>query len=127
MNKRIKQIRKDERINLSQEAFGKRIGVTGAAISKIESGDRGITDQVIIAIVQAFGVNEEWLRTGKGNPFAELSEYEKLSAFVGDVLAEKPGFRYRLISVLSRMTPEEWALLENKIKEISDEIEKASP
>ena len=127
MNNRIKQIRKDERVNLSQEAFGKKIGLTGAAISLIESGDRGITDQVILSICRAFGVNEDWLRTGNGEPFRDVDEYGELSAFIGDVLAEKPNFRYRLISVLSRMSPDEWKLLEKKIMEIAGENENAAP
>ena len=53
--------------------------------------------------------------------------YDELSAFMGDVLAGKPNFRYRLISVLSRMSPDEWKLLEKKIMEIAGENENAAP
>ena len=66
MNERIKKVRLDKDINLSQEAFGKRLGVTGAAISRIESGDRSASDQIILAVCREFNVNETWLRTGVG-------------------------------------------------------------
>lgn len=59
---RIYSIR--EALSLSQEAFGKRIGVTRSAVSNYESGGRNVTEQVIKAIIREFNVNEEWLRTG---------------------------------------------------------------
>lgn len=74
MKSRIKQIRQHPIIDLSQEAFGKKIGVTGAAISRLESGDRNITDQMIYAICREFGVSEGWLRTGEGEMFIQLSD-----------------------------------------------------
>lgn len=67
MNERVKQLRKA--LKLSQEVFGKQLGVTGAGISKIESKDRNLTPQMVILLCQQFGVNEIWLRTGEGEMF----------------------------------------------------------
>ncbi len=78
MNERLKTVRK--KLSLSQEAFGKRLGVTGAGISKIESGDRGITEQMILAICREFNVREEWLRDGKGDIFLDFMEDEFVKA-----------------------------------------------
>jgi len=80
---RIYSIR--EALSLSQEAFGKRIGVTRSAVSNYESGGRNVTEQVIKAIIREFNVNEEWLRTGEGEMFNEsdtfsLDEYAKQKA-----------------------------------------------
>lgn len=36
MNERLKRIRKE--LDLSQEEFGKRLGITGGGISKLEKG-----------------------------------------------------------------------------------------
>lgn len=72
MNRRVKAIRKKEHLN--QAAFGERLGVTATAISKIESGDRGLTEQMILAICREFKVNEEWLRTGEGGEEAMYEE-----------------------------------------------------
>lgn len=78
MKERVKTLRKQ--LSLSQDAFGKRLGVTGAGISKIESGDRGITEQMILAICREFNVREEWLRNGIGDMFVDFSEDEFVKA-----------------------------------------------
>ena len=84
MNKRLKEIRKT--LSLSQEAFGKKLGVTGAGISKIESGDRNLTEQMLISICREFNVNENWLRTGEGEMFLDFAEDEfaKAAALLSD-------------------------------------------
>lgn len=84
MNIRLKKLRKE--LSLSQEAFGKRLGITGAGISKMESGDRSITEQMILAICREFNVNEDWLRNGIGNMFLDFAEDEfvKAAALLSD-------------------------------------------
>ena len=74
MNERLKYIRK--KLSLSQDAFGKKLGITGAGISKIESGDRNLTEQMILAVCREFNVNEDWLRNGNGEMFLDLTEDE---------------------------------------------------
>lgn len=74
MNERLKAIRKE--LSLSQEAFGKKLGVTGAGISRIESGVRSLTEQMILAICREFNVREEWLRDGNGEMFLDFTEDE---------------------------------------------------
>lgn len=64
INQRIKELRKE--LKLSQEEFGTRIGLKKSAASWIEQEGHTITDQNISLISKTFGVNEEWLRTGKG-------------------------------------------------------------
>ena len=73
MNERIKIIR--EKLGLSMEKFGKKIGLTRSAISKIESGSKP-SDQTILSICREFNINEEWLRNGNGNMFLDFSEDE---------------------------------------------------
>ena len=69
---RVKEIRKI--LGLNQLKFGKRLGVTPAAISKIESGERGLTEQMFLAICREFEINEIWLKTGEGNVFKRTSD-----------------------------------------------------
>lgn len=64
MNTRLKEIRKS--LKYSQEEFGRRLGITGGGVSKIESGDRKLTEQMVLAVSREFGVNSNWLRTGNG-------------------------------------------------------------
>ena len=72
MNTRIKELRKY--FDMNQDSFGKRLGVTAPAISKIESGDRQPSDQLILSICREFGVTEWWLREGEGEMFAEVED-----------------------------------------------------
>lgn len=61
---RIKEVRKAN--NLTMEQFGKKIGLSKSAISLIEKGTNGTTDQTIQSICREFGISESWLRTGDG-------------------------------------------------------------
>lgn len=70
MNERIKEIR--EALDLSQEAFGKRIGITRASISNMEKGTRNPSKQTIISICREFDVNNAWLKEGIGEMFSDL-------------------------------------------------------
>lgn len=67
MNERITELRKT--LSLSMEEFGKKLGVTRSSISNIESGRRGLTDQMLLSICREFNVNEEWVRFGSGTMF----------------------------------------------------------
>ena len=74
MNERLKAIRKS--LSLSQESCGKKLGVTGTAISRIEIGNRAVTEQMVLAICREFNVREEWLRNGSGEMFLDFTEDE---------------------------------------------------
>lgn len=69
---KIKLIRKA--LHMSQEAFGKRLGVTGTAISRIEKGERSLTEQMILAICREYHVNYFWLTKGTGDMFTGTPE-----------------------------------------------------
>lgn len=125
MNTRIQQIIIKKGINKTE--FARKINVSQAYVSQLCSGTKTPSDRTIADICREFDVNEYWLRTGKGDMFIPKSRGDQITAFVGDILNGPPDFRQRFISVLSRMTPEEWDLLEKKILELADEIKKADP
>ncbi len=97
-NERLKEIRKI--LSMSQEELGSRLGVTGTAISRLEKGERKITEQMILAIVRELNVNEDYLRHGIGEPFIELSpedEYTMAAAELsrdGDKIAMQAVIEY---------------------------------
>ena len=127
MNNRIKLVRKSSQVKMSQEAFGARLGITGTGISKIESGDRNPSEQIILSICREFNVDERWLRTGEGEMFREVSRRESLSVFFGELLSSgEPDFRHRFIEALARFSPDDWKALElvhNKALELLRECE----
>lgn len=98
MNERIKELRKH--LNLTLEEFGKKVGVTKAAIGRIEKGERSVTDQMFLSICREFNVNEEWLRTGEGEMFT-LQEDEE-AAYVSELLEDTENPLYDLIKAIMK-------------------------
>lgn len=77
MNERIKELRKT--LKISQEKFGARIKISGASVSKIESGENNPSEQTLSLIISEFNVSESWLRDGVGDMFKSSSgEAERL-------------------------------------------------
>lgn len=72
MQDRVKQIR--QYLGLSQEAFGNALGVTKTAICGIESGRRGLTEQMAKAICREFNVSYDWLKDGEGEMLDAVPE-----------------------------------------------------
>ena len=79
MNERIKAIR--SALGLSQEAFGSRLGIKKAAVSRIESGAVNLTETNVILICERFNVSREWLLNGSGEMFLPESS-DSLDALV---------------------------------------------
>lgn len=122
MNERIKKLRKA--LGLTQQKFADEIGVKQNTVAQYEIGRNPPTDTVISLICREFRVNEEWLRTGEGEMFIQLSRDEELAAFFGDLLAGEPDFKQRLLSVLARLSEDEWALLEKMAESLASEMQK---
>ena len=72
MNFRIKELRNT--LKLTQTAFAEKIGLTGAAITRIEKGERNPSEQTILSICREFRVNYFWLTEGKGEMFTSTPE-----------------------------------------------------
>lgn len=122
---RIMEIVENKGLNKSE--FARRINVTPAYISKLgKSPDSMPSDRTISDICREFNVNELWLREGIGEMFQERTRSEELAAFFGDVQADG-GFKEAFLTVLARMGPEEWELIERKARELVEEIKKADP
>lgn len=67
MNERLKEIRNN--LGLNQIEFGEGLSLTRDHISRMEKGTRSITTKTINMISKVYGVNKEWLLTGKGEMF----------------------------------------------------------
>lgn len=83
MKFRLKELRNT--LELTQQEFADRIGTTRNAVGNYETGNRKPLDTVIKSICREFNVNEEWLRTGQGKMFVEISEDEQLADFFGRI------------------------------------------
>lgn len=119
MNERIKQVRLSAK--LSQTEFAEKILVSRSAVCKMESGENSPSEQTVKLICQEFNVNGDWLRTGNGEMFVELSKDEQISAMLGEIQRSgDENFKYRLVSALCKLSESDWTALENLVDMISD-------
>jgi len=121
LNDRIKEIRKI--VGLSQEEFGKRLSITKASISRIESGINNPSDQTIKLICSEFNVNEEWLRTGAGGPGNMfLSEDVKYFQNIGKLGAEKNDFKKFCLNMIMNLPDEYWDYIYKEFKKFDKDL-----
>ena len=69
---RIKDVRNS--LGLTLEKFGEKLGVTKTAISRIEKGERSLTELMTKSICREFSVDYMWLTTGEGEMFVESDD-----------------------------------------------------
>lgn len=117
MNKRIALIRKEK--DHTQDEFAEKLGLTKNFISLIENGKREPSDRTIKDICRIFGADEIWLRTGKGEMFVPDRERDLAELTAGLFIEEPDSFKNRFISMLARMTDEEWSMLEAMVEKLS--------
>lgn len=105
MKSRIKEIRKDA--HLTQESFGKKVGITGASVSRLEAGIHDVSEALIISICREFGVFREWLETGSGPKYKKQPE-GGIEQEIRDILGVDDPFAVAVLSSLAAMPPEWW-------------------
>lgn len=103
MGPRIKMVR--ENLELSQAAFGEKLGVSQNYVWMLEHGQRVPSKRAIRDICRVFGVNEMWLRTGVGEPFAPKTRAEELAEIFENVEIGN-NEKARLIRAMARMPDE---------------------
>ena len=122
MNSRIKELRKA--LGLTQNDFGVKLGLAPNTITNYETGRREPSNQIIIAMCREFNVNEEWLRTGEGEMFQDLSQGELAARVVGEALADDNKFIQSVFISLGKLTPTEWKVVEKFITSVEEEMKK---
>ena len=120
MNERINKLRKA--LGLTLEKFGERLGVGKTAISKLEKGERNVTDQMFKSICREFGVNEEWLRNGTGEMFSVPED--EAAALVSDLLEDSDNDFYAMILDIVRtyqkLQPDSQEVLKNFARQLAE-------
>lgn len=117
LGERVRKIRRQ--MDLTQQDFGKRIGIKSNSVSLIESGGRNASDQVILAICREFDISEDWLRTGTG----EMFEPEATNAL--DALVKERGIsrgEQILIEKFLNLKPESRRAVMNYLLEVAAAI-----
>lgn len=122
MKERLKKLRKT--LDLTQQEFADKLKVPRNTIGGYEVGKSNPSDAAVNNICNIFNVNEDWLRTGNGEMFIELTRDEQIENFVGDVLkSEEDSFKKKFISMLSALDESDWEVLQ-KMVELMQESKK---
>lgn len=126
MKDRIKAVRKA--VGLTQQAMADALGLKQNTIATYEMGRFQPSDRTILDICRIYNVDEAWLRTGAGEMFRPRSREDEIASFMTGLLSgEGTEFQRRLVSVLARLSPDEWAKIEQKARELLDEDTKKDP
>ena len=107
MNNRIREVRQHN--SLSMKSFGDRLGISSAAVSKIETGVNTPSEQTIRAICSEFHINRDWLVDGIGAMEASRPFVPELMR----ILNQHPALKSVLESMVSEMDSDDWAALNN--------------
>lgn len=109
----------DSTEGMNRARFSEIVGISQAYVSQICSGVREPSGRVIADICRNLRISEIWLRTGNGEMIETLSDDQAIAEFAADILADQPdSFRKRLVSVLSTLNEDDWAVL----AKIADEL-----
>jgi transcriptional regulator with XRE-family HTH domain len=126
MNERLKKLRKA--LDLTQQEFADRLGISRGNIGSYEVGKSALSDAVISLICREFNVNEDWLRTGEGEMFIQMTRDEEIAAFVAKALrTEEDSFKKRFIAMLSALDESDWESLEKIALLLVDKKEQDKP
>ena len=87
VNERIKIIRK--KLELTQQEFADKLGIARNNIAGYETCKRSPSDAVVSLICAKCNVNENWLRTGEGETFEQLTDQQKVMKYTAMLLKDK--------------------------------------
>lgn len=121
ISERIKMIR--NHFKLSQSEFGERIGLSRGAVVNLEMnrlknpGDQTLRYNLIC---REFGINEEWLRTGKGSMLSAKTEEEEFAIWAARHLkVNSDSFKRRFVRAMMSLSDDDWRVLEKYINDIT--------
>lgn len=118
MHSRIKQLRTS--LNLTQRKFADALNLSQNYISTIETTGREPSARAISDICRVYGVNEVWLRSGVGEMFRRVPDWEAMAAAVGELPRGRDAeIKRYLISAVLRMPPEALALVVTAARQIA--------
>lgn len=112
LGERIRMVRTSS--GLSQEEFGRNIGISKPAISLIEAGKNNPSEQTLLFICNRYGINESWLRNGEGEMKADNGEKGKALAWVHYVFDREPeSLKRRILGLLVNASDSQWDVIKS--------------
>ena len=106
-----------DKLKISKTGFAEKINVSQAFISQLCAGVKQPSDRTIYDICREFNVREEWIRSGSGEMFREMTRDEEIARAVGRMEGEDDSFKKRLIAALLKLDEKDWEVLEKVARE----------
>ncbi len=123
IGERIRWLRKQREMTLIE--LSACIGISNQSLSAIETGKNNPSNQTIMLLCQQFRVNELWLRTGVGEPFAKKPRSEVITEYVGQIAdGNRSETEMLLIELMAETSVEEWKALAEFFRRLADKMNK---
>ena len=103
INQRVKGLRRA--LNMTQVSFSQVIALSSGYLAGIETEKRRVNNRLIKLICSSFKVNEQWLRSGEGDMFAEEDneQYIKLVGLFKELSSQYRNYIFKEIDLLLKM------------------------
>ena len=119
MNERIRALRLA--LGLSQEEFGRHLGVGRGAITNIEFNKVEPKPLFVNLICREFNVNEAWLRTGEGDMFLDLPPDKELDDIFAQIKMSDDNTIKAIIRAYWKLPDEHKAVIRQLINDIAEQ------
>lgn len=116
LKERIKELRKS--LELTQEEFGGRIGITKSSISTMESGRSSPSEQTLRSICRVYGASYLWLTTGEGSMFEDGGDDAALRVMVDRIMASENNRVKQVFKSLGCFTVEDWKQIDQLLDKL---------
>lgn len=114
LQERFRELRKA--LGLSQDDFGRKLGVTRGVITNIELGKVPPKDLFVSLVCDTFGVNRTWIETGEGEMFNDLGPDAAFERLCTEIAASDD-------ELLKRAMRAYWDLSDDRKKMVWDFID----
>lgn len=116
IGERFKRLRKE--LNLTQVQLGDVLGVSGAAISKIEANDSNPTEAALKLICSTYHVYYRWLVYGEGQMF-EDDPQSRIARIIEKVAPNASDFfKSQVIAYGTQMSDESWEIFKTIVEQV---------
>ena len=109
---------------LSQEKFAEKIKRSRGEIANIIYDKTVPKDNIIKAVCDVFGIQEDWLRYGLEPMRAEKSEEELIAEMVGSALSGSSRLKKAVIKMICSKNDAELQALEDMLRQLCEELSK---
>lgn len=118
MNERIKKVRLREK--LSQKEFGEALGVSRDVYANIENNRVEPKDTFIKLLCATYHINEDWLRTGRGDMAVTLSKDDEFLNLIAEIQVSGDEFVMRLLRAYWNLDDDSKTIIRKMINDIAD-------